>query len=254
MSATHQDYVAGQYAPRAEDYVTSLVHSSGDDLDQIEAEVRGQAAAHVLDLGCGGGHVSYRAAPHVASVVACDLTPAMLDVVARTAAARGLNNVTTQQAAAEHLPFANACFDMVLSRFTTHHWQNMEAGLREARRVLKANHRAVFIDVIAPADALLDTHLQTVELLRDVSHVRDYTMVQWVGALTRAGFVLDGVTTRRLFMDFPVWIARTRTPPEHAAAIRSLQQGAPASVKAHFEIADSGGFFIDVATMIVRAA
>jgi SAM-dependent methyltransferase len=254
MSATQQDYVAGQYAPRAEDYVTSLVHSSGDDLDQIEAEVRGHRAAHVLDLGCGGGHVSYRAAPHVASVVACDVTQAMLDVVARTAAERGLTNITTQQAAAEHLPFADACFDMVLSRFTTHHWHNMEAGLREARRVLKADHRAVFIDVIAPADPLLDTHLQTVELLRDVSHVRDYAMVQWVGALTRAGFVLDGVTNRRLLMDFPVWVARTRTPPAHAAAIRSLQQGAPASVKAHFEISESGGFFIDVATMLARAA
>jgi SAM-dependent methyltransferase len=254
MSATQQDYVARQYAPRAEDYVTSLVHRSGDDLDQIEAEVRGHADAHVLDLGCGGGHVCYRAAPHVASVVACDVTQAMLDVVARTAAERGLNNVTTQQAAAEHLPFADACFDMVLSRFTTHHWQNMEAGLREAHRVLKPNHRAMFIDVIAPADALLDTHLQTVELLRDLSHVRDYAMAQWIGALTRAGFVLDGVTNRRLFMDFPVWIARTRTPPEHAAAIRSLQRRAPESVKAHFEIGDSGGFFIDVATMIARAA
>jgi SAM-dependent methyltransferase len=254
MSVTQHDYVAGQYAPRAEDYVTSLVHSRGDDLDQIEAEVRGHPDAHVLDLGCGGGHVSYRAAPHVASVVACDVTQAMLDVVARTAVERGLDNITTQQAAAEHLPFADARFDMVLSRFTTHHWQNMEAGLREARRVLKADHRAVFIDVIAPADPLLDTHLQTVELLRDVSHVRDYAMVEWVGALTRARFVLDGVTNRRLFMDFPVWIARTRTPPAHAAAIRSLQQGAPQSVKAHFEIGDSGGFFIDVATMIARAA
>jgi SAM-dependent methyltransferase len=254
MSATQQDYVAGQYAPRAEDYVTSLVHSSGDDLDQIEAEVRDRPDTRVLDLGCGGGHVSYRVAPYAASVVACDVTQAMLDVVARTAAERGLNNITTQQAAAEHLPFADACFDMVLSRFTTHHWQNMEAGLREARRVLKANHRAVFIDVIAPADALLDTHLQTVELLRDVSHVRDYTMMEWVGALNRAGFILDGVTNRRLFMDYPVWIARTRTPSEHAAAIRSLQRGAPQSVKAHFEIDDSGGFFIDVVTMIARGA
>jgi len=254
MSATQQDYVAGQYAPRAEDYVTSLVHRSGDDLDQIETEVRGHAHAHVLDLGCGGGHVSYRAAPHVASVVACDVTQAMLDVVARTAAERGLSNITTQQAAAEHLPFAHASFDLVLSRFTTHHWHNMEAGLREARRVLKTDHRAAFIDVIAPADPLLDTHLQTVELLRDVSHVRDYAMVQWVGALARAGFVLNGVTNRRLFMDFPVWIARTRTPPAHAAAIRSLQQGAPPSVKTHFEISDSGGFFLDVATMLARAA
>ena len=190
----------------------------------------------------------------MASVVACDVTQAMLDVVARTAAERGLGNITTQQAAAEHLPFEAARFDMVLSRFTTHHWQNMEAGLREARRVLKPGGRAVFIDVIAPADPLLDTHLQTVELLRDVSHVRDYAMVEWVGALSRAGFLLDGVTNRRLWMDFPVWIARTRTPPEHAAAIRSLQQGAPVDVKRHFRIADDGGFFIDVAAMAARTA
>ena|SRR6185312_4283033 len=254
MSATQQDYVAGQYAPRAQDYVTSLVHSSGADLDQIAAELRGHADAHVLDLGCGGGHVTYRAAPLVASVVACDLTPAMLDVVARTAAERGLTNVTTQQAAAEHLPFADARFDIVLCRFSTHHWHDMEAGVREARRVLKPGGRAVFIDVVAPADRVLDTHLQTVELLRDISHVRDYAVAEWVAALTRAGFVLESVTNRRLWMDFPVWVARTRTPPEHAAAIRSLQAGAPDAVRAHFAITDDGCFDIDTATMVVSAA
>ena len=61
----------------------------------------------------------------------------MLDAVAATAAERGLTNITVRQAAAEHLPFADAHFDIVLCRFTTHHWQDMEAGLREARRVLK---------------------------------------------------------------------------------------------------------------------
>jgi SAM-dependent methyltransferase len=246
-------FVAGQYAPRAQDYVTSIVHSSGDDLDQIEAELRGCATARVLDLGCGGGHVSYRASPHVAEVVACDVTPAMLDVVARTAAERSLTNITVQQAAAERLPFDSARFDIVLSRFTTHHWQDMEAGLREARRVLKPGGRAIFIDVIAPADRVLDTHLQTVELLRDVSHVRDYAMVEWVAGLARSGFALVGVTTRRLRMDFPVWIARTRTLPKHAEAIRSLQLGAPDSVRAHFAIEADGSFDIDVATLVTRA-
>src|SRR3984957_21267083 len=101
MNQSQQEFVAGQYAPRAQDYVTSLVHSSGDDLDRIEGELRGCAAARVLDLGCGGGHVSYRAAPLVAEVVACDVTAAMLEVVARTAAERGLLNIVTQQAAAE---------------------------------------------------------------------------------------------------------------------------------------------------------
>lgn len=51
----------------------------------MEAVIAGASQARVLDLGCGGGHVSYRAAPHVAEVVACDVTRSMLDAVVRTA-------------------------------------------------------------------------------------------------------------------------------------------------------------------------
>ena len=254
MNTSQHAFVAEQYGVRAQDYVTSAVHSSGADLDQIEAHVRGQSAAHVLDLGCGGGHVSYRAAPHVASVVACDVTPDMLEAVAATAAERGLTNISVRQAPAEHLPFSDASFDIVLCRFTVHHWHNMEAGLREARRVLKPGEAALFVDTVAPADPLLDTHLQTVELLRDVSHVRDYSTAEWVAALSRAGFRLDGITQRRLRMDFPVWIKRTRTPEPHAAAIRSLQLGAPAGVREHFAIDEGGSFDIETATFLVRAA
>ena len=254
MSTSQHAFVAGQYVPRAQDYVTSINHSTGDDLDQIEAELRDAKAARVLDLGCGGGHVSYRAAPHVAEVVACDVTPSMLDAVARTAAERGLSNITVRQAAAERLPFEDAGFDVVLCRFTTHHWQNMEAGLREARRVLKPAGRAVFIDVVAPANRVLDTHLQAVEVLRDASHVRNYSIAEWVAALSRAEFAITGITARKLRMEFPVWIARTRTSPEHAGVIRSLQAGAPAIVRDHFAIAADGSFDLDTAAIATRAA
>jgi SAM-dependent methyltransferase len=254
MSGSQQAFVAETYGSRARDYVASVVHSAGADLDQIEAEVRGHADARVLDLGCGGGHVSYRAAPHVAEVVACDVTAPMLDAVAATAAERGLTNITVRQAAAEKLPFPDASFDIVLCRFTTHHWQNMEAGLREARRVLKPGNRAVFIDVIAPADPVLDTHLQAIELLRDVSHVRDYTTAEWIAALARSGFAIEGITVRNLWMDFPVWTARTRTPATHVDAIRSLQVACPAIVREHFAITENGSFDLEVAAMVVRAA
>jgi SAM-dependent methyltransferase len=253
MDTSQHAFAAEHYTSRARDYVASVVHSTGADLDQIEAELRGQSTARVLDLGCGGGHVSYRAAPHVAAVVACDVTASMLDAVAATAAERGLTNIAVRQAAAENLPFTDASFDIVLSRFTTHHWQNMEAGLREARRVLKAGSRAMFIDTIAPADAVLDTHLQAVEVLRDVSHVRNYSVAEWVAALSRAGFAVEAITVRRLRMEFLVWTARTRTPAVHVDAIRSLQVGAPAIVREHFAIADDGSFDLEAATMVVRA-
>ncbi|HWL83016.1 MAG TPA: methyltransferase domain-containing protein [Roseomonas sp.] len=254
MNTSQHNFAAEQYGIRAQDYVTSAVHSSGADLDQIEAALRGQTEARVLDLGCGGGHVSYRVAPHVAQVVACDVTPGMLEAVAATAAERGLTNIVTRQAPAERLPFPDAAFDAVLCRFTTHHWQDMEAGLREARRVLKPGQQALFIDTVAPANPVLDSHLQAIELLRDASHVRNYTVAQWVAALSRAGFALEGIITRRLRMEFPSWTARTRTPQAHAEAIRSLLKAAPASVQEHFAAGPDGSFDIEAVTFTLRAA
>ena len=120
MDQTQNTFTAAHYAPRAQAYVESRDHSHGADLDEMEATLAAAGAGgwRVLDLGCGGGHVSYRAAAHAAAVVACDVTPAMLDAVARTAAERGLANIATREAAAERLPFADREFDAVLCRFT----------------------------------------------------------------------------------------------------------------------------------------
>lgn len=254
MTQTQHAFAAQQYTDRARDYVASAVHSTGGDLDQIESLLRGTQSARVLDLGCGGGHVSYRAAPHVAEVVACDVTAAMLEAVAAAAAERGLANISVREAAAEALPFADASFDVVLCRFTAHHWQNLEAGLRQARRVLKPGGRAVLIDTVAPANPVLDTHLQAVEVLRDASHVRNYSLAEFIGALARSGFAVEGITLRRLRMEFSVWTARTRTSAAHAAAIRSLQATAPQIVRDHFAVGADASFDLEAATIVLGTA
>ena len=244
-------YTAEAYAPRARDYVSSAVHSAGADLDQVEEFLRAWRPARALDLGSGGGHVSYRAAPWAGTVTAVDPTASMLDAVRQTAAERSIGNITVQQAAAEALPFPDGLFDAVLCRYTAHHWPDVPAGLREAHRVLGANGRGVFIDSVAPPDRVLDTHLQAVELLRDPSHVRNYALEEWTSMLGAAGFAIDGVTLRKVRMDFPVWTARTRTPPAMAAAIRALQDGAPPAVRSHFAVGPDGSFDLDVATIVV---
>jgi Methylase involved in ubiquinone/menaquinone biosynthesis len=142
---------------------------------------------------------------------------------------------------------------VVLSRFSVHHWVNAEAGLREARRVLAPRGTAIFADVVAPAHPLLDTHFQTIELLRDPSHVRNYSVAEWTAVLGRVGFEVTGITARRLRMDFPVWIARTRTPDLHAQAIRSLQTIASAEVREYFAIEDDGSFLLDAVTFEAQA-
>ena len=244
MSKAHERVVEAQFGPRAKAYVESAVHSQGADLEAIGTLAEGAALA--LDMGAGGGHVSYALARHARRVIASDLSSEMLAAVARTAREKGLGNIETVEAPAEHLPFEDETFDFVASRFSAHHWRDFDAGLREARRTLKRGGRAAFVDVYAPGQALFDTHLQAIELLRDHSHVRDYTSAQWLDTLGRSGFAVEVCRTWRLRMDFPVWIARMQTPDVNVKAIRALQIAASTETKAHFAIEPDGSFSLDM--------
>jgi SAM-dependent methyltransferase len=244
MSKAHERVVEAQFGPRAKAYVESAVHSQGAELEAIGTLAEGAALA--LDMGAGGGHVSYALARHARRVIASDLSSEMLAAVARTAREKGLGNIETVEAPAEHLPFADETFDFVASRFSAHHWRDFDAGLREARRTLKRGGRAAFVDVYAPGLALFDTHLQAIELLRDHSHVRNYTSAQWLDTLGRSGFAVDACRTWRLRMDFPVWIERMQTPQDNVKAIRALQNTASTETKAHFAIEPDGSFLLDM--------
>ena len=254
MSDAHEARVAAQFGPRARAYVESSVHARGPDLDALEAIVGAARPERALDLGAGGGHVSYLMARHARSVVAADLSADMLASVRATASARALANIETVETAAEKLPFEGGVFDFVASRYSAHHWRDFAAGLREARRVARQGAGAVFIDAFSPEVALLDTHLQAIELLRDTSHVRDYTAAEWIGALAAAGFALGGVQTFRIRIDYQAWIERMRTPDENARAIRILQENAASETRAHFEIEPDGSFMLDVLLIEARAA
>jgi SAM-dependent methyltransferase len=236
-----------QFGSQADSYVQSRVHAEGDDIAELAQLANRVPAAKVLDLGCGGGHVSYAAARNAAQVTAYDLSADMLAAVNREAAARDLANIETCQGPAEHLPFADASFDVVLCRFSAHHWHDVRAGLREAKRVLKAGGVVGFADAIAPEVAVLDTFLQTFEMLRDPSHVRDYSTAEWIGFAAEAGFKTTALTRRRLPLDYAAWIGRMRTPPVFSAAIRDLQSAVSDPVRQHFEIAEDGSFTIDTA-------
>lgn len=252
--ASIQQLVAQQFGPQAGAYVTSAVHARGEDLEALAGFLEGHRTARLLDLGCGGGHVSFTAAPRVGEVVAYDLSADMLGAVTAEASARGLNNISTVEGLAESLPFAPADFDFVVSRYSAHHWHDLPAGLAEARRVLRPGGRAMFMDVVAAEHPLLDSFLQTIEMLRDPSHVRDYSVSQWRAAAEVAGFKVEEVARRRLRLEFEPWVTRIRTPDAHIPAIRSLQASAALEVRDHFEIEEDGTFTLDTASLILSPA
>ncbi len=242
----HQQVVQRQFGEQANAYLSSQVHAQGVEFSLLQAAVEGRADARVLDLGCGAGHVSFHVAPLVGEVVAYDLSAQMLEVVAATAEQRGLGNVRTEHGAAEKLPFADGEFDFVFSRYSAHHWSDLGLALREVRRVLKPGGVAAFIDVMSPGSPLLDTHLQTVEVLRDTSHVRDYSVAEWLQQVSDAGLYTRSHSRQRLRLEFGSWVERMRTPEVFRAAILALQAAVGEEVRKYFEIADDGSFSTDV--------
>lgn len=78
----------------------------------------------VLDVAAGTGNAAVPAAQRGASVTASDLTPALLEAGSRRADAQGLD-LEWVEADAEHLPFADASYDVVMSSigvmFAPHH-------------------------------------------------------------------------------------------------------------------------------------
>lgn len=245
MTRSHDAVVEEQFGGRAEAYVQSAVHAGGEDLDALEAIAARDRPDHAVDLGAGGGHVAYRLARHARMVTAIDLSAAMLEAVRETALERGLSNLDVRAAPAEALPLEDGSCDMLCCRFSGHHWRDFEGGLRESRRVLKPGATAVFVDVISPGYGPFDTHLQAVELLRDPSHVRNYTEAEWTSALARSGFRVRSAQKRRLRMEWQSWVDRMRTVELHRSAIRSLQQSASAETATYFAIEPDGSFSID---------
>jgi SAM-dependent methyltransferase len=245
----HQSLVSDQFGAHAVAYVTSTVHATGNDLGEIAGVVASLQTPRVLDLGCGGGHATFAAAPHAAEVTAFDLSAEMLSVVAAEATRRDLRNVVTRQGAVEALPFSDASFDVVLSRFSAHHWTDVAAGLAEARRVLKPGGKAVFIDVIAADNPRCDTWFQAIELLRDPSHVRNYSAAEWRRMLSAAGFTPGATASHRLRLEFTSWVSRLSAPEVHVRAIRALQARMPADVAAFLGQESDGSFHITSLTM-----
>lgn len=252
MTSRTQEVVSqAQYGGLAEAYLKSAVHRAGPDLQAIAARLDGQETARLLDLGCGGGHLAYTAAPFVAEVTAYDLSSEMVDVVARHAAENGLHNIKTAVGGAERLPFADASFDIVATRFSAHHWRDFDAGIAEAARVLKPGGLALLADTISPGPAVLDTFMQSIEVLRDTSHVRNRSRAEWEAAVKAVGLVPGTFTPFRLRLDFANWTERMRTPPELVAAMRRLQAAMADDVRTHFAIEPDGSFTID--TMLLEA-
>jgi SAM-dependent methyltransferase len=239
-----------QFGPRADAYLASSVHARGADLERLRVLSESIRPAHVLDLGCGAGHASFAMARGGARrITAFDPSAQMLAVVAREAAARGHETLDTQAGSAESLPFADASFEIVATRYSAHHWAKVPRALAECARVLKPGGRMVVIDVVSPEDQVLDTALQVIEFLRDASHVRNYRISEWSGMLRAARFETPSVDSWKLPLEFRSWVARIGTSAARIAALEAVFADLSDEARRYLEVGANLSFAIEAAWM-----
>ncbi len=100
----------------------------------------------VADLGCGTGSLLEQVSPHVAKVIGIDNSDDML-AAARLRVER-LDNVELKQGDLTALPLADGVADASVCILSLSYVLEPGQALREMRRILKPNGRAVIVDVL----------------------------------------------------------------------------------------------------------
>src|SRR3954451_10446229 len=105
-------------------------------------------------------------------------------------------------AGAQHIPFDDGAFDVVVTRIAPHHFEDVAAAVRELARV--SNRLVVVEDTLYSSEA----HEQA-EKLRDPTHVRRYTEDEWRDLLTEAGLEVEQVECFEKEHPLEDWLPRT---------------------------------------------
>ena len=186
-----------RWSARAEAYRESEAHRSGADLDLLVDWAEGRTA---LDVATGGGHVARRLREAGFDVVTVDPAPGMRpDVISR----------------AEHLPFADGSFDVVVTRIAPHHFADVGEAISEMARV--SGGLVLVVDNLYRGD-----DVEEAERLRDPTHVRNYDESEWRRLFEQTGLDVEAVELIETEIDLESWLSRAGCDGDEAESVRGL--------------------------------
>lgn len=198
----------------------------------------------LLDVATGTGYTALGFAAHVRSVVGVDVSSGMLAEARKRAEGQGIANATFREAPAEELPFADGSFDIVTCRVAAHHFLDVHQFASEAARVLKPGGRLLIADTTGPDDdpeAVL--WMNEIEVLRDPSHVRNYTPSEWREIVESVGLSVEEISDVGGGITIPLqdWMTKSGCDQARREELRRRFLAAPPAVEEAFRIEENAG-------------
>ena len=219
-TSKHSDLILDQFTRQAVPFATAPSIKDEAALTLIVEWSGAGPDDTVLDVACGPGLVVGAFARVARHATGIDITPAMLDRARAHAAERGLTNVSWRQGDVLPLPWPDASFTIVTSRFAFHHFLDPLAVLREMARVCAPGGTVLVADS-APAPEKADA-FNRMEVVRDPSHVRALPLTEHLELFQRAGLSEPRVTHYRLEGELEGLITRSFPRPGDDVTLRGI--------------------------------
>lgn len=205
------------FTRHAQGYAKSKGHASGPDLSALIDALDPKLFEVALDIATGTGFTAIELSRRVKSVVATDITEKMLEEARKLSSESKITNITFEFADAAKLPCANSSFDIVTSRRAVHHFTELRQFLKEASRVMKPRGRIGIADMSFPEGT--QVFFNRIEKLRDPSHVRAYTEVEWRRILKECGLKLTHLKMITYHATLGQWMYPVEIDGEKDAAV-----------------------------------
>lgn len=216
----HKEHILDQFTRQAVPFATSAQMRNEDALNRIVEMAEAGSDDTVLDVACGPGLLACAFARVARHVTGIDLTPAMLEQARALRRNKGLENLTWDKGDVQTLPYGDASFSIVSSRFAFHHLLDPLSVLKEMRRVCRPGGHVVVADSAPKADKA--DAFNRMERLRDPSHVRSLPPEELLGLFAAAGLPAPRVKHELLPYELESFLARSFPNAGDADRIRQL--------------------------------
>lgn len=235
---SHNARVVSQFTHLASAFAEAPQFTDTQALDHLLLVTEASDSDMSLDVACGAGVVACHFAARVQRATGIDITPAMIEKAKERQERLGLTNAYWDVGDVTHLPYQDASFSIVTSRYAIHHIQSPEIVLREMMRVCRDNGRIAIADICVPENVEEADLFNRIERMNDPSHVRALNMSEWMSLFQAVGIRTPVVSRYKL--EFP--LARMLRASNHSKeSVNTVERLVRAAIE--------GGYLSDCARL-----